>query len=148
VAVHDGPKVKGALTHIARSILASEVGHATSAEQIATSVTRTCEKLVDHLTPVLGELGIRTLFARSVTLTRATDSWLAIPGTAPSEARWAGLRASIATQPPDAAIEGSVALLANFMGILGRFIGDGLTARLLRDLWPDAFSTKSSEESS
>jgi len=114
---------------------------ADSATHVATEAVRACEQLSQHLARIIGEIGVRTLLARSAALTSARFSWLAsaIPRTASAGSPWAALRVAMEAQEPQTASEAFVDLLATFIELLGRLIGDALVARLLHELWPELF---------
>jgi len=112
-----------------------------SATCVAANAVQTCEQLSRHLAQMIGEVGIRTLLARSATLTSARFSWFAgaIPKTAPAESPWAALRVAMEVQDPHTAGDAFVDLLTTFIDILGRLIGDALVGQLLHELWPQLF---------
>jgi hypothetical protein len=85
----------------------------------------------------VGEAGIYSLFDRSLDLARDQFPWLPAVDGAPAEAPWARLRASLERQTSDTAIEASADLVVTLLGLLGRFIGDDLTLRLVLEVWPD-----------
>lgn len=131
-----------ALAEIARAMVAAE----SSAEVAANAVTA-CDRLAHHLARVVGELGIRTLLARSVALTSAKHPWLAnaitrMPG---EDAPWAGLDAAFALQPPATGIVAFGDLLSTFVELLSRLIGDSLVVRLLHEVWPEKFPDAAKE---
>lgn len=130
----------------ARQILATETADTTSPGHLGTGTAKACEKLAKQLAPIIGDVGIRALLDRGLTLTKAQFPWLAHAGATPAEWPWTQLRNSIAQQEPGVALEGSAALLASFLELLGRLIGAGLTARLVHDLWPAVFPLRSSKE--
>ncbi len=88
---------------------------------------------------------MHALFARSLTLTGAQFPWLATVLVTSPNASWPHLRACVEKQSPETATEGSVGLLAAFLGLLEKFIGRGLTARLLQDVWPEVFQASTEE---
>jgi hypothetical protein len=100
-----------------------------------------CEQLSQHLARIIGDSGVRTLLARSASLTSARFPWLAtvIPRTASAGSPSAALRVAMESQDPQAASEAFVGVLTTFVELLTRLIGDALVARLLRELWPDLF---------
>jgi len=128
--------VKPDLRAAARQLLAGD-----SSTQVAASAVRACEQLTYHLARLVGEVGIRTLIARSVVLTCARFPWLAntVPGTVSAESPWASLRAAMELQDPQIASEAFVDLLSTFVELLGRLIGEGLVVRLLHEVWPEVF---------
>lgn len=128
-----------------RRLLALETGEAATSDRIAEGAARAGEKISQRLAPLIGEAGIHALFARSLTLTSARFPWLATATTSPRTA-WAQLRSCLEKQPPGAASEASAELLGAFVGLLEKFIGPSLTARLLHDVWPEVFPVRSSKE--
>ena len=124
------------LTAAARSLVAGD-----SSAQVAAGAVHACERLTYHLARLIGEIGIRTLLARSVALTSARFPWLAntVPGTAPADAPWASLGTAMELQDPHTASEAFVDLLSGFVGLLERLIGEGLVMRLLQEVWPEVF---------
>lgn len=124
------------LTAAARRLVAGD-----SSTHVAAGVVHACEQLTYHLARLVGEVGMRTLLARSVALTSARFPWLAntIPNTAPVDDPWASLRTALELQDPHAAGEAFVDLLSTFVELLGRLLGEGLAVRLLHEVWPEVF---------
>ena len=112
-----------------------------SSTHVTANAVQTCEQLSWHLARLIGEIGVRTLLARSAALTSARFPWLAgaIPRTASADSPWAPLSAAMESQDPRTASEGFVDLLSTFIELLGRLIGDALVGRLLHELWPELF---------
>ncbi|HET7500338.1 MAG TPA: hypothetical protein VFK02_05020 [Kofleriaceae bacterium] len=110
-------------------------------DRVAAHAVQECERLSRHLARLLGEIGTRTLLARSAVVTSARYPWLAsaIPRTASASSPWAALRAAMEAQDPHTAREAFVDLLTTFIELLGRLIGDALVARLLHEVWPELF---------
>jgi hypothetical protein len=108
---------------------------------VAADAVQACEQLSQHLARIIGEIGVRTLLARSAVLTSARFPWLAsaIPRTASADSPWAALRVAMESQDPHTASDAFADLLAAFIELLGRLIGDALVARLLHELWPELF---------
>ena len=114
---------------------------ADSATRAAADAVQACEQLSQHLARIIGEIGVRALLARSAVLTSGRFPWLAsaIPMTAPAGSSWAALSVVMESQDPQTASEAFADLLATFIELLGRLIGDALVARLLHELWPELF---------
>ena len=129
------PPVTSDLAAAVRQLVAGD-----SAARVAADAVQACEQLSRHLARIVGEIGVRVLLARSATLTSARFPWLAsaIPRTASADP-WAALRVAMESQDPHAAGEAFADLLATFVELLGRLIGDALVARLLHELWPELF---------
>jgi hypothetical protein len=129
-----------ALAQAARRLLAHEAGEGSTSAQVAASAAQACQKLSHHLSRIVGDDGIRALLTRSLTLTKAEFPWLASAVSAPpGGSPWAQLHTCLEKQAPDVAIDASVSLVATFIGLLGKFIGEGLTLRLLHEVWPEIF---------
>ena len=124
------------LATAARKLVAAEL-----ATSVAAGAVQACEQLSQHLARIIGEMGVRTLLARSASLTSSRFPWLAsaIPRTAAASSPWATLREAMESQDPQTAGDAFVDLLATFIELLGRMIGDALVARLLHELWPELF---------
>jgi len=124
------------LAAAARNLVAGD-----SAARVAAESVQACEQLSHHLARVIGEIGIRTLIARSATLTSVRFPWLAsaIPKTASADSPWAALRVAMELQEPGTARDAFVDLLTTFIELLGRLIGDALVAQLVHELWPELF---------
>lgn len=134
-----GSSLIPALAQAARRLLEHEAGKGSTSEQVAASAARACQKLSHHLSRVVGDDGIRALFNRSLTLTKAEFPWLASSVSAPPGSPWTQLHTCLEKQAPSVAIDASVSLLATFIGLLGKFIGEGLALRLLHEVWPEIF---------
>ncbi len=92
-------------------------------------------KLRPHLATLMGNAGYRALLMRALALASAEVAWLrglrvAADGT---------LEALVEPGPPvdpKEIFKGRVALLAQLLGLLVAFIGESLTLRLVREIWP------------
>ena len=124
------------LAQTAGRIVAHEAAQSATSAAVAAGAAVACERISRRLAPLIGDAGAHSLFARSLALTRADFPWLAAVTVTVPNASWSLLRTCIAQQPAETANEASVSLLATFLGLLEKFIGRGLTARLLRDAWP------------
>jgi len=137
------------LASAARLLLAGPAGAPRSSQEIAKKAAEACERLSQHLSRLIGESGIRALLRRSIVLASAEIPWLSNattglsmdPGASPCSA----LRASLELQEPDAATDAFVAVLGTFVGLLKRFVGEGLVERLLHEVWPSVFPDASKE---
>lgn len=123
---------------VAKQLLASAGDDATPSK-LAAHAVQTLEHVTHHLSQLVGEAGVRAVFARSAALSSATHPWLAktIPIVAPTDSPWGALRVAMEQQDPRAIRDGFIALLSTFFELLGRLIGEGLVQRLLHDVWPD-----------
>lgn len=118
--------------------------------ELATSAADVAGKLTRHLARLVGEIGVRALFKRSVLLSSVAFPWLAPPAGAvePWQVRapHAPLCEAMTAQPAAAALEGFVAVLSTFVTLLGRLIGEPLMRRLLLEIWPAQFGSEKETE--
>lgn len=97
-----------------------------------------CEKLRQPLTQLIGAGGFASLLSRALALAKRQS-----PVLAPLRVQADGALTGFGEVPHDAASadaarEGAVALVAEFLGLLITFIGQPLTLTLVRQAWPDA----------
>ena len=100
------------------------------------------DKLSASLVPLLGAAGVDALFARSVVLVQGKSAIFgeaSVLGGAPK------LRASLRAQDPAIPPESAAALFGTFLALITTFIGDRLTAQVLRSAWP-TFEHRASQE--
>jgi hypothetical protein len=129
-----------AVQALTRRLLAHEARDRRDVEALADAAGRAVEKLRLHFSKLLGPDGFRALLGRAMTLARAEFPWL--EGVqAQSDGSLKGLAATAAARAggssDDEAVEGITAVPAHFLGLLMTFIGQDLTLRLLRGVWPD-----------
>ena len=93
------------------------------------------EKLRPQLAALMGNVGFCALISRALALTSAEVPWLrALHVNADSS--FQGLDEFGAQVDPDEIFKGRVVLLAQLLGLLVAFIGEKLTLRLVREVWP------------
>jgi hypothetical protein len=94
-----------------------------------------CDQLRAQLAPLMGNAGFRTLLSRALTLAGAEVPWLREAHLSEAGVLEGGelLRARLR---PDEFFHGRVILLAHLFGLLNAFIGENLTLRLAREVWP------------
>jgi hypothetical protein len=94
-----------------------------------------CEKLHLHMATFMGSTGFRALLKRSLVLATAEVPWLR---TVRIKDDWSfeGLEELQTQISQDELFEGGVTLLAQVLGLLVIFIGEVLTVRLVREVWP------------
>ena len=93
------------------------------------------EKLRPQLANLLGNAGFRALLARSLALANEEVPWLRALHVN-SDGFLDGLDEREAKVAADETFEGRVVLLAQLLGLMVAFIGEGLTLQLVRDGWP------------
>ena len=93
-----------------------------------------------RLSRLVGIGGAHALASRSFHLTRISHPWLVSDGTTAAEGRaWMAYRAALIQQSPRAALDAFAAWFTNLVGLLERFIGNALVARLLHEISPEVF---------
>ena len=93
------------------------------------------EKLRPQLATLMGNVGFRALLSRALALANAEVPWLRAVHVN-TDGSFQGLDELGAQVGPDEIFEGRVVLLAQLLGLLVTFIGELLTLRLVRDVWP------------
>ena len=93
------------------------------------------EKLRPQLAALMGNVGFRALISRALALSNAEIPWLRAVHVN-TDGSFQGLDELGAQVGPDEIFEGRVVLLAQLLGLLVTFIGELLTLRLVRDVWP------------
>lgn len=95
-----------------------------------------CEKLRAPLSALVGSTGFGALISRSLALASREFPWLR--GAHVRADGSLGGMAELETQlGPEKVAEGKVALIAQLLGLLKGLIGQNLTMRLMRDVWPE-----------
>jgi hypothetical protein len=93
------------------------------------------EKLRPHLAALVGNIGFRALLSRALALANAEVPWLRAVHVK-ADGSFEGLDELSAQVDPDQSFEGRSVLLAQLLGLLVAFIGENLTLRLVREVWP------------
>jgi hypothetical protein len=136
-----------ALRQLALNALAQRTGAAAGAAALAAAAQRAYDDLAQVSAPLIGQVGVDALTGRTLYLAQRKYPWL-VHTREPEQ--WKGPFAQIVfcleRQDPAVATEAAGAVLTILTGLLVTFIGEPLTARLLRKAWPDAFSDASIEE--
>jgi nicotinic acid phosphoribosyltransferase len=115
------------------------IAHATrgnkSSKTETSAIFLVVEKLRPNLVTLLGKLGFRALLSRALVLTNSEIAWLRAVHVK-ADGSLEGLHELEAQLDPEEIAEGTVVLLAQLLGLLVVFIGESLTLRLVRDVWP------------
>jgi hypothetical protein len=83
----------------------------------------------------MGATGFRALLTRALSMAQEEAPWLRV-----MQVKLDGsfeILDELATQDSGESAEGGLALVANFVGLLVAFIGEDLTLRLIREVWPN-----------
>jgi hypothetical protein len=136
-----------ALRKLALKVLAQHAGSAADAEALAAAARRAYDDLARVSAPLIGQVGVEALTGRALHLAQREYPWLA-QTREPEQAErpFTEVIACLERQDPAVAIEAAGAVFATLTGLLVTLIGEPLTARLLQQAWPDAFSDASTEE--
>jgi len=123
--------------HLAQRLLAYEGVTGENSEPAESAAFRVCAKLRRPLTILAGVAGFRSLLSRALTLARAEDPSLSAVQVA-ADGSVKGLDELASQTNKEQARNGGVILIAQLIGLLLTFIGEGLTLRLVQDVWPEA----------
>jgi len=89
------------------------------------------------LITLAGVAGFRSLLSRALTLARAEAPSLNAVQVA-ADGSLKGLEGLASQTDKEQARDGGAILIAQLIGLLLTFIGEGLTLRLVQDVWPEA----------
>jgi hypothetical protein len=136
-----------ALRPLAVRVLQHQAGLNADAADLAAAARRTYAELSGVLAPLIGQVGIDALAARAVHLAqREYPCFAKTREPEHAEGPFAPVSVSLEHEDPAIATEAAAAVLASFTGLLVTLIGESLTARLIRQAWPDGFSDAGTEE--
>jgi hypothetical protein len=141
------PLGNAALRRLALRVLAQHAGSAAGAEALAAAAGRAYDDLARASAPLIGQVGVDALTGRALHLAQREYPWL-VRTREPEQAEGPFAQGILSLERQDSAVatEAAGAVFATFTGLLVTFIGEPLTAGLLRKAWPDAFSDMSTEE--
>ncbi len=94
-----------------------------------------CDKLRPHLATLMGNAGFRALLTRALALANADVPTLHALHVNP-EGSLAGLEDLAAEVDPADIVEARLVLVTQLLGLLIAFIGENLTFRFVREVWP------------
>ena len=132
--------------HLAQRLLDYEAVAGKNSEPSESAAFRVFAKLRRPLITLAGVAGFRSLLSRALTLARTeAPSLIAVQVAADGSLKGLDELASQADKQ-QARNEGAI-LIAQLIGLLLTFIGEGLTLRLVQDEWPEAaFNGRVSEK--
>jgi hypothetical protein len=121
---------------LAQRLLTYESAAGKNSEPTESAAFRVCAKLRRPLITLAGVAGFRSLLSRALTLARAEAPSLSVVQVAAD----GSLRGLDELEPQidneQNRNEGAI-LIAQLLGLLLTFIGEGLTLRLVQDVWPE-----------
>jgi len=130
---------KAELHQFALTALAGPTGEALGTDGLATAAARAYADLVRVSAPLIGHAGVAALTSRAVHLARRDHPLLSRTSEPPdAERTFDYVIGCLKGQDPGAATAAAAAVFATFFGLLVDFIGEPLTAGLLRKAWPHA----------
>ncbi|MHB9029901.1 MAG: hypothetical protein ACYC9O_14125 [Candidatus Latescibacterota bacterium] len=133
------------IQYLARRLLAFETAHVKPPVPPGGEAVRVFEKLQMTLSKLMGGVGFRALLSRALALAR--EEVPALGGVhLKDDGSLKGLNTVSRNHDTEAAGEGGLVLLGQFLGLLVTFIGKPLTVRLLRDTWPEVSMNAKDEE--
>jgi hypothetical protein len=122
---------------LAQRLLADEAAADKTSLSAPPAVFRVYEKLRRSLCALAGVAGFRSLASRALALAKTeAPSLSAMQVTVDGSLQVLGETDSQGDKHQDG--EAEVILLAELLGLLHAFVGEALTLRLLRDVWPNA----------
>jgi hypothetical protein len=119
----------------AERLIAYETRGNKSSETKPPAVFLVGEKLRPQLATLMGNVGFRALLSRALALATAEVPWLRAVHVK-ADGSFERLDEFGAHVDLDEIFEGRVVLLAQLLGLLVAFIGEDLTLRLVREVWP------------
>jgi hypothetical protein len=132
--------------HLAQRLLTYEAVAGKNSEPTESAAFRVCAKLRRPLITLAGVAGFRSILSRALTLARAEAPSLSVVQVA-ADGSLQGLDELEPQIDKEQARDEGAILIAQLLGLLLTFIGEGLTLRLVQDVWPEAaFSGRVSEK--
>jgi hypothetical protein len=124
------------MRHFAKRLTVCERKANPPSETMTPPAFQVCEKLRAHLGTFMGPAGFRELLSCALPRASAEVPWLGAVQVK-ADGALAGLEELNAKQTPDEVFEGGVVLVAHLLGLIVTFIGQDLTLRFVREVWPD-----------
>ena len=131
------------LRRLVLKALARHMGSATGSEALAAAAQRAYQDLARVSAPLIGQVGVDALTGRALHLAQREYPWL-VSTLEPEQdgGPLASVIVNLGRQDPAVATKAAGSVFATFAGLLVTFIGEPLTADLLRRAWPDTFSER------
>ena len=123
--------------YLAQRLLTYEAVAGENSEPTESAAFRVCAKLRQPLTTLAGLAGFRSLLSRALTLAKADAPGLSAVQVA-ADGSLQGLDELEPQIDGEKARDAGTILVAQLIGLLLTFIGEGLTLRLVQDVWPEA----------
>jgi len=123
------------MRNFAKRLIAYEAGGNKSSGIKPPAAFLVCEKLRPHLAKLAGNGGFHALLSRAFALANPEVPWLRTVHIN-ADGSLEGLENLHAHLDHDELFYGGVVLVAQLLGLLVAFIGENLTLRLMREVWP------------
>jgi len=141
------PPGNPALRQLAVRALESRLGSAEGPEALAAAARQAYDDLARVSAPLIGQIGVDALTGRALHLAQREFPWLLPTGEAdPDGGPFALVVFRLQQEELAVATEATETVFSLLTGLMGTFIGDSLTASLLKKAWPDAFADSTTEE--
>ena len=124
------------MRHFAKRLTVYERRRNTPSETKTPPAFQVCEKLRVHLAIFMGNTGFRELLSCALPRAKAEAPWLGAVHVK-DDGALEGLEELNAQRNPNELFEGGVVLVAQLLGLLTAFIGQTLTLRFVREVWPE-----------
>jgi hypothetical protein len=128
-------RVTPRIRDLAKRLVAAEAKVASrSTETKRPAAFLVCDRLRPHLATLMGSTGFNAFLSRALALGRSEADWLyavALTGDGLGLSEKAGEKVG-----PEVMTEGGVVLVAQLLGLLVAFVGERLTLRIVREVWP------------
>jgi hypothetical protein len=132
--------------YLAQRLLTYEAVAGQNSEPTESAASRVCAKLRQPLITLAGVAGFRSLLSRALTLARVGAPGLSAVLVA-ADGSLQGLDKLGPQMDKEQAWDGGAILIAQLIELLLTFIGEGLTLRMVQNVWPDAsFDGRTSEK--
>ena len=132
--------------NLAQRLLAYEAVGDDNSGPSESAASRVCRKLRGPLVTLAGVAGFRSLLSRALTLAKAEVPNLSAVQVS-ADGSLEGLDELLSQTDKGQARDGGAVLIAQLIGLLRTFVGEGLTIRLVQDVWPEAaFDGRGSEK--
>jgi hypothetical protein len=113
-------------------------GQGADARAVAEAALRLWIPAARELALLIGQGGVRAIYARSLHLARSAYPWLPEAADAtPPDPPFTELRITLERQAAPDALEAGAAFLVTFTDLLATLIGEALTTGLMNSAWPD-----------
>jgi hypothetical protein len=130
-----------------RRILAREAGMGADPPAVAAAALRVCERFAEQMTLLIGDTGVAAICVRTLHLAERNVRGLAsVRASVQGDSPFVLLQSALEQEEPAAATEAAIAVLATATELLTSLIGEGLTASLLREAWPQDFADDTPED--